>query len=315
MAHQNKIEVDFGQEVYYFKSGTSPRVVLDELVKLHPPRGCLKHVHDAGLVVSSQEQVLSQERYTYHAGHTNNPEQNQDVNPSSLNAVFRLLETKKKKSEVIGTAVVCSPNGIVLTADHCLKDLPRRAQLTVGGQKAEILARDSERDIAVLQLCQPTGNHDFIGLDGTIPIIKEMKVQMLGFPSMADEEFSNISASITHGRVVNIWTPNLVGANYAAFSNCSGGAVLHQNKLIGIHLESMWDEDTDMKGKPGMKERMKHVENNVAKKAYFSNFVNAAAIANFLHDRGIIKMPYFGSSSFPHGGRTTMVTSSGRRRK
>jgi hypothetical protein len=121
---------------------------LDELGKLHPPKGCLKHVHDAGLVVSSEEQVLSQERYTYHAGHTSNPERNQDVNPSSLKTVLRLLETtKKKKSEVIGTAVVCSPNGIVLVADHCLKDLPRKAQLTVGGHKADILAHDSDREI------------------------------------------------------------------------------------------------------------------------------------------------------------------------
>jgi hypothetical protein len=175
-AHRNKIKVDFGQEAYYFKFGTSPRVVLDELVKVHPPRGILKHVEDGGRIVSSQEQVLSQERYTYHVGHTSSPEQNQDVNPSSLNAVFRLLETKKNKSEVIGTAVVISPEGIILTADHCLTDLSKRAQLTVGGQKAKILARDSKRDIAALQLCQPMENQDFIGLDGTIPIFKEMKV-------------------------------------------------------------------------------------------------------------------------------------------
>ena len=236
-AHRNKIEVDFGEEAYYFKFGTSPRVVLDELVKVHPPSCILKHMEDGGQIVSSQEQALSQDRYTYHVGHRNSVEQDQVVSPSSRNAIFRLLETKKNKSEVIGTAVVISPEGIILTADHCLTNLTKRAQLNVGGQKAKILARDS--DIAALQLCQPMGNRDFIRFDGTIPIVKEMKVQMLGFSSMGDEEFCSIGASLIHVRVVNIWTPNLIGADYVAFNNCSGGAVLHQNKLIGIHLESM----------------------------------------------------------------------------
>lgn len=48
-----------------------------------------------------------------------------------------------------------------------------------------------------LQFLEANDNHEFIGLNGAISIIKKMKVQLIGYPLMADKEFNNVGATIT----------------------------------------------------------------------------------------------------------------------
>jgi hypothetical protein len=202
--------------------------------------------------------------------------------------------------------VVCESSGICLTANHCLKDLPRRPKLYIGGYCAHILAQDEKKDIAALKIDSNT-NFQCIKLGGNCEIRRTMKVQLLSYPVMADTEYGPVGPTVTHGQVVNIWTPNIVGADYISFPNSSGGAVVHGSHLIGIHQGIIWNEDPLEEGETGVTGKVSQLARNMSNKGCLGNFVNAAAICNFLDDRDILSMPTFKSSS--------TASSSGRTRK
>jgi len=114
---------------------------------------------------------------------------------------------------------------------------------------------------------------------------------------MADTDYGPIDPTITHGQVVNFWTPNVVAANYASFSNSSGGAVIYKNHLIGIHVESLWQEDSQLDEEVGLEGKVAYLERNMGNKGSLSSFVNAAAIYNFLNNHSLLVMLTSGASS------------------
>ena len=291
-----QIRVTCGKEEYKFKLGSRAGNVLDTLARMHPPRGILKFGDDAGLVALSQEQ-LSQLNYTYHPGQVCDV-----VDNVLIGAVMRLQLKRGKKVEMCGTAVLCSSTGICLTANHCLTDLPRRPNLLIGGHAATICAWDPGKDIAALKICNDIGL-PFLKLAGNCLIERMMKVQLVSYPIMADTDYGSIEPTITHSQVVNSWTPNVVAADYASFSNSSGGAVIYKNHLIGIHVESLWQEDSQLEEEVGLEGKVAYLERNMGNKGSLSSFVNAAAICNFLNDYGLLPMPVSSASSLASGGK------------
>lgn len=201
-----------------------------------------------------------------------------------------------------GTAVLCSSTGICLTANHCLTALPKRPNLLVGGYVATICARDPGNDLAALKICNGSGL-PFLKLAGNLLIERTMKVHMVSYPIMADTDYGSVEPTITHGQVVNSWTPNVIAADYASFSNSSGGAVIYKDHLIGIHVKSLWQEDSQLEEEVGLEGKVAYLERNMGNKGSLSSFVSGAAICKFLEDHGLLPMPVSSASSSASGGK------------
>ena len=114
---------------------------------------------------------------------------------------------------------------------------------------------------------------------------------------------AGVGPTVTHGAVVNLWTPNLMGADYSSFSNSSGGAVVHKKKLVGIHLETFWQDDGQIKGETGIEGKVAYLEKNMGNKGCLSNFVNTATICTFLDDHNLLAIPTFGTLSSASSSR------------
>jgi len=320
MSHEGLIKVTFGKHVQKFKRETSPGQVLNHMAKMFPPRGALLHRDEEGLVVLSQEAQLSQENYTYE--HPRNPPSFEGLDQTLLNAVLRLELVKKGVLEIIGTAVVYSKEGLCLTTEHCLENLPTRSarNLRVGGHRVNILARDKTKDIACLQITDGDGEHEFIPLAFRIPIVQKMDVHLMSYPCMIDDEFETVVAIVTHGQVVNQWDAFLFGGDYACFPNSSGGAIVHANKLIGIHVENIFseedvieEEDSDEMDK-NISDRLDRLEKNQIHKSSLGNFIHAGAIASFLTEHKLMNVSRFTpSSSTASQGRASIVSNRRRR--
>jgi hypothetical protein len=125
------------------------------------------YMDEDGLVVLSQEEVLSQPTYSYvQLG----VEGEADGFALKLNsAVLRLQAPKRGEVTTIGTTVVCSSDGLILTASHCLAPdftTSKRASkwLRVGGMPVDLLVHDEELDLAMLWFKELDGDHPFIPL-------------------------------------------------------------------------------------------------------------------------------------------------------
>ncbi|KAG0568871.1 hypothetical protein KC19_6G050100 [Ceratodon purpureus] len=70
-----------------------------------------------------------------------------------------------------------------------------------------------------------------------------MNVHLLSFPIMVEDDFVVQLPTITLGQVSCILSPQQVLADYACFANSSGGAVVCDNKLVGIHTEALYGEE------------------------------------------------------------------------
>jgi hypothetical protein len=159
--------VNFGKHSHKFKPGSRPEDVLNHLAKMFLPWGCLMYMDEDGLVVLSQEEVLSQPTYSYvQLG----VEGEADGFALKLNsAVLRLQAPKRGEVTTIGTTVVCSSDGLILTASHCLAPdftTSKRASkwLRVGGMPVDLLVHDEELDLAMLWFKELDGDHPFIPL-------------------------------------------------------------------------------------------------------------------------------------------------------
>jgi hypothetical protein len=218
-----------------------------------------------------------------------------------LNAVLRLQLANRGQLVTYGIAVVFSREGMCLTAYQCLEVAgitTRSRNLRVGGHVAKIIAVDVDMDIACLQITNGDGNDfDFIPLDYTI--VRQMKMHLISYPLMVDE-FKNVMPTITHGQVVNICNHFQSTGDYACFPNSSGGAIISNNKLVGIHVEANYFEEEKPKKKKGNMSNVEilgWLESNQAHKSSLGIFVVGLAIGTFLAKHKVITKGRFQASS------------------
>jgi hypothetical protein len=114
------IVVKFGSWKEAFKrSVATPKTTLDHMAKMFPPRGALYHEGKDGIVILSQEEVLSQDVYIY--AHPTSALALETHN-SMKRAVWRLSIEQKGTSETIGSAVVVTASRLCFTTFHCIVD-------------------------------------------------------------------------------------------------------------------------------------------------------------------------------------------------
>ena len=288
--------VTYGSRKEIFKKNVAtPKSVISHMVKMYPPTGALYHVGEDGAVVLSQEELLLQDAYVY--AHPNSPLALQVATLNSMkSAVLRVSIISKGSSEVVGSAVVVNESGLCLTAFHCVCDslTSRRAKkLKIGSYSVKVRASSESLGLVVLEITDP-GTYPFIRMTNRV-ITQGMDIALLSYPQVADTDFSRetlVEATITSGIVSNVWSPILVGGDYTCFPGSSGGAVIHQDTLLGLHLEMMYAEakeslEMDETGSPLMK-RIKYLESNVANKSFLGIFLSIQSIVTFLYDHNLI---------------------------
>ena len=131
--------------------GTTPGQVLKFMSQQFPPRGALLHVGGEGLVVTSEEDTLSQKEYKYE--HPSQCVNTNGLDRELLNAVLRLQLANGGQLVTYGIAIVLSREGMCLTANQCLEVIGitiRSQNLRVGGHVAKIIVVDVDMDIACL---------------------------------------------------------------------------------------------------------------------------------------------------------------------
>jgi hypothetical protein len=93
----------------------------------------------------------------------------------------------------------------------------------------------------------------------------------------------------------------LYGGDYASFPNSSGGAVVHSNYLVGIHVGSIYVEDEvevgiekevdkKGKGKNEIKAKVAFVEENLKHKSSLGSFIASSIIHSFLVQHKLMKL-------------------------
>lgn len=317
MSHGKLITVTFGDEKRTFKKNALHSSVLNSMARMFLPRGVLLRAGDnghaeLGPVVLSQEEVLSQTEYVYqHPCLISTRSAGFDVR--LLNSILRLEIVQRKVVTCYGTAVVFSREGLCLTANHCLEAAgvtSRTRSLRVSGHVAEVVVRNEALDIACLRITDGDGSgFDFIPFG--YEMAAAMNVHLLSFPIMVDDDFVVQSPTITHGQVSCILSPQQVLADYACFANSSGGAVVCDNKLVGIHTEALYgEEDGKERAMRNNTDRIQWLEANSRQKNSLGLFVSIWSIHGFLVSNGVITNPRIQqASSSCQSGRTVMVRS------
>ncbi|KAG0610255.1 hypothetical protein M758_7G050800 [Ceratodon purpureus] len=207
MSHEGMITVTFGEKEIKFKKGTKAGKVLKYMAQMFP-QGVLVHAGEENLIVTSQEENLSQIEYIY---------QHSDVAISDttgldnkiLQVVLRLQVVKKGELVTYGTAVIFNKKGMCLTVNHYLEAARMRTKdkrLRVDGHQVEILARDANLDIACLQITDGDGiDFDFVSLG--YMLFPHMKIHLISYPFMLKEEFMMSTPTVTHGQVASVLNP------------------------------------------------------------------------------------------------------------
>ena len=162
-------------------------------------------------------------------------------------------------------------------------------------------------NIACLQITDGDDiDFDFVPLD--YMLVAQMKIQLISYPLMV-EEFMMDTPTITHSQVACVLNHFQCTGDYACFPNSSGGDVLSNNKLVGIHIEATYFEE-DMKRKKSMSHRkmLELLDKNLAHKCSLGIFVVASAIGAFLVKHKIIPNIRIQASSSSQSHSPIMVS-------
>jgi hypothetical protein len=121
--------------------------------------------------------------------------------------VLCLQEFKPGEVTTIGTAVVYSSDGLILTASHCLAPdftASKRAskRLRVGRMSVYLLVHDEELDLVVLGFKKLDGDHPFILLYPFISLSLRQKIHLISYLGVLNDKFQVTHATVTHREVV-----------------------------------------------------------------------------------------------------------------
>lgn len=109
-----------------------------------------------------------------------------------------------------------------------------------------MIARAVDLDIACLHITDGEGiDFDFVSLDYVL--VPQMKIQLISYPLMLEEEFMMSTLTVTHGQVADVLNHFQYTWDYSCFPNSFKCAVIFNNKLINIHTETTYFEDIKKK--------------------------------------------------------------------